>query len=89
MLAKRIDLNENMTTIYNPNDQRNSIMNEILQHSDSMIDECLYCTNVDKDELWVQCERCARWVHGQFTGKNGDWTENDFRCELCTNYKES
>ena len=50
----------------------------------------MYCTNVANDELWVQCERCARWVHGRCTGKNEDnWTENEFKCELCTNYKES
>ena len=84
------DLNVVLTTSFNPSDQRNAIMKEILEHSDSMIDECLYCTNVANDELWVQCERCARWVHGRCTGKNEDnWAENEFKCELCINYKES
>lgn len=68
MMAKYLDQSINFDSCFDSGRLRLEIMDEILEKSDNMQDDCLYCTNSMNDVLWVQCEFCGRWVHRQCTG---------------------
>ena len=73
--------------VFNPEEHRRMIMEEVVYHSDDMYDACIYCDRHDSDDMWVACEVCNRWVHRLCTGlKVNNWDETVYKCELCEHY---
>mgnify|MGYP006324367491 FL=1 len=88
-IMRHLDKGTSTNEIFNPDEIRAAIKKGLLESSDDMYDDCLYCNKPNIDHFYVQCKDCQRWVHGVCTHLNlspEQWAVEQFQCELCLHH---
>ena len=85
-VIRALDVGVEIDSTFQPDKKRVEYMNEILETSDDMTNDCLYCENHDNDDKWVQCDWCFRWLHQKCTRKTMDFESNYYICDLCKSF---